>query len=195
MNENYTIHEDYHGDVKLIKNTTKKVNLTKATDILEHKSKQQDSFKKITTNSTSVCLTKPKDLPKKVSYEDAFPPVDYEKLKVSSNDYNIKYNIKNMTNTLNNKSKIIIAIIIALPIILLTEIGQSFILATFVQLILISPLIILLLFAMIISSIVRYKTNRMTKQECIKRIVHTIAITIISYIVWFILFGLVLLIH
>ena len=196
MNEKYTINKDYHGDVKIIRNTNKKVNLTKATDILEHNSKQQDSFKDITTisNNKSVCLTKPKDLSKKVSYEDAFPPMDYEKLKVPHNDSNIKYNIKNTTNTLNNKIKIIIAIIIASPIILLTKIGQTFILSTFVMLILGSPLIMLLLFAVIISSIVRYKTNRMTKQECSKRIFHTITITIISYIVWFILFGLVLVI-
>lgn len=71
--DKYTIHQDYHGDIKLTKNDTyKKVDLSKPTDILEHKSKQQDLIPTIYSNSNppsvdnkfnnKICLTKPKDI-------------------------------------------------------------------------------------------------------------------------------------
>lgn len=73
MNENdkYIIKEDYHGDVKLIKNSTKKVNLAKPTDILDHKIKPQimptvytnsNPLQNINHSNKKICLTKPKDI-------------------------------------------------------------------------------------------------------------------------------------
>ena len=68
MNENqdnYIIQEDYHGDVKLIRNNSKKVNLSKPTDTLEHKSKQIESLKvSFSSSNNKICLTKSKDLTK-----------------------------------------------------------------------------------------------------------------------------------
>lgn len=73
MNENdkYIIKEDYHGDVKLTKNNTKKIDLSKRTDILDHRVKPQvmptiyinsNPPQKINHSNKKVCLTKPEDI-------------------------------------------------------------------------------------------------------------------------------------
>lgn len=70
-NNKYIIKEDYHGDIKLIKNNTKKVDLSKPTDILDHRVKPK-MMPTIYTNSNppqkikhydkKICLTKPEDI-------------------------------------------------------------------------------------------------------------------------------------
>lgn len=57
-NDKYTIINDYHGDVKLTKNTNKKVNLTDTTYTLENTSKQIESLK-VSSSNEKICLTKP----------------------------------------------------------------------------------------------------------------------------------------
>lgn len=65
MNDNYIIKEDYHGDIKLIKiDKPKKVNLSKPTDTLDHRVKQNLEPLKVATSNKKICLTKPEDLAK-----------------------------------------------------------------------------------------------------------------------------------
>lgn len=72
----YVIKEDYHGDVKpLPKKDSKKVNLSKPTDILDHRVKSQ-LMPSVYTNSNppqkthkKICLTKPEDIEKSVQSE------------------------------------------------------------------------------------------------------------------------------
>lgn len=72
MNDKYIIREDYHEDIKLTKIET------------PQKQAQTDMSKR-----EKICLTKPKDLP--IRYEDAFPPIDYQKLKEDTSFKSINY--------------------------------------------------------------------------------------------------------
>lgn len=70
IEKDYTINKDYHGDVKFIRNKSKKVNLSKPTDILDHRVKSQmmptlysnsNPPQKINHSNKKICLTKPQD--------------------------------------------------------------------------------------------------------------------------------------
>lgn len=61
-NNTYIINEDYHGDAKLTKNNSKKVDLSKPTDALDHRVKHNIEPLKVSSSNEKICLTKPKDI-------------------------------------------------------------------------------------------------------------------------------------
>lgn len=87
-NDKYIIKEDYHGDIKLTKiNISKKVDLSKPTDNLNHRVKPQimptlytnnNPPSNINTSTKRVCLTKPEDIAKATKAEELFQEVMIE---------------------------------------------------------------------------------------------------------------------
>lgn len=121
-NDKYIIKENYYGDVKLTKNnTSKKVDLSKPTDILDHRVKPQ-IMPTIYTNSNlpinvqrqsnkRVYLTKPKDI---ITKEKKSVQAEMLLQKVIVEEH-IKRQQKKIT--ISSSSLIILVIISLIPVI------------------------------------------------------------------------------
>lgn len=118
-NDKYIIKEDYHGDIKLTKiNISKKVDLSKPTDNLNHRVKPQvmptlytnnNPPSNINTSTKRVCLTKPEDI---VTKEKKSAQAEMLLQKVI-----VEKHIKRQQKKITISSLIILVIISLIPVI------------------------------------------------------------------------------
>lgn len=203
LKDNYIIEDNYHGDIKITKLNvsiespkpvdkvckTKKVSLSKLTDDDIKPIVNLHMISKQVHSDKSVCLTKPQDIQKGVQNSN----INMNNSRVV-NTPKLSKASQNSSNTETNK--LIKGIKITLMILLILSIIFSIVLRSLIivplvficELILLSPLTMIVFTIILIYSIVKYKTNKYSKSEYMENIITSSIVIIICLCI--ILFGI-----
>ena len=204
IKENYKIMENYHGDIKLTKsndnNTVEKIALDKGIKKVDLSKPTDTTIKpivnlnfqngEVSKKSDIVCLTKPQDIQKSIQSSN----INMNNSRVVNTQKLSKVS-QSSVNTEPSKLKTGIKIGLGLLLFFATLISIGFgslkyiPLVLIIELIALSPLIIIVSTIILMYSILKYKTSKYSKLEYMENIIMSAIILIVYLVLIFLLIG------